>query len=55
MISHLIHVQAKIQIRGKPDEIVENCETLLILDEDVDGNGIMDVDEISIESEESRK
>ena len=32
---------------------VENCETLLILDEDVDGNGIMDVDEISIESEES--
>ena len=38
---------------GKPDEIVENCETVLILDEDVDGNGIMDVDEISIESDES--
>ncbi|MBK00323.1 MAG: hypothetical protein CMB48_05130 [Euryarchaeota archaeon] len=38
---------------GEPDEIVENCETNLILDEDADGNGVIDVNEISVESDES--
>ena len=38
---------------GEPDEIVENCDTILILDEDADGNGIIDVNEISLESNES--
>ena len=38
---------------GEPDEIVENCETNLILDEDADGNGVIDANEISVESDES--
>ena len=34
---------------GKPDKIIENCETSLIIDEDADGNGIIDTKEVSVE------
>lgn len=38
---------------GSPDNIIENCETSLITDEDVDGNGIIDSQEVSVEGDES--
>jgi len=36
---------------GNPDEIFKNCETTLIVDEDRDGNGILDVKEAILEGD----
>ncbi|MED5271711.1 MAG: hypothetical protein VX613_02350, partial [Candidatus Thermoplasmatota archaeon] len=38
---------------GMPDEIVENCETTLIIDEDKDGNGIIDSKEVTLAGDET--
>ena len=38
---------------GSPDNIIDNCETSLIIDEDADGNGIIDSQEVSVEGDES--
>ena len=37
---------------GMPDEIEDNCETSLIIDEDIDGNGILDVNELTVAGDE---
>jgi len=37
---------------GMPDEIEDNCETSLIIDEDIDGNGILDVNELNVAGDE---
>ncbi len=38
---------------GQPDNIIQECDTNLVLDLDSDGNGILDANEISLKSNES--